>query len=211
MATQSQTLTTPRQDQSFEKKIERVRELFSTAPEMGKRALEAQIQQLASTPQHEPDTRMASAGRIGTRQGKVSELLVIAPFAPGGAERLRAVLDLRNGDFSDTDRVGTVHDMRFVFLDNDTKLLFATAYDGDWDPYIEDFAAKIPAQMDVLFTAFEGWPGISSGQEVKDWIAKYQVPAEGWYVAHPNLTVRDIQRLKRVDKALDEFLDKISS
>ncbi|MDM0071767.1 hypothetical protein [Variovorax sp. J31P207] len=209
MTTQSQALTESQQDPGFEKKFERLRELFATAPELGKSALEAQIQQL--TEAREPLTRMSSAGRIGTRQGKVSELLVIAPFAPGGAQRLRAILDLRNGDFSDTDRVGTVHDMRFVFLEDDTKLLFATAYDGDWDPYIEDFAAKIPAQMDVLFTAFEGWPGIHSGQAVKDWIARHQVPAAGWYVAHPDLTVRDIRRLKRVGEALDEFLDKISS
>ncbi|HEY7633896.1 MAG TPA: hypothetical protein VH763_00005, partial [Gemmatimonadales bacterium] len=104
----------------------------------------------------------------------------------------------------------TVHDMRFVFLDNDTKFLFATAYDGDWDPYIEDFAAKIPAQMDVLFTAFEGWPGINSGQAVKDWIASHQIPAVGWYVAYPDLTVRDILRQQRISKAVDEFLDKIN-
>ena len=205
------TASRPESDQALEKKIQRVRELFANGPEMGKEALEAQLQALKSASAREPETRMASAGRIGTRQGKVSELLVIAPFAPGGAERLRAVLNLRNGDFSDTDRVGTVHDMRFVFLDNDTKLLFATAYDGDWDPYIEDFAAKIPVEMDVLFTAFEGWPGIHSGQQVKDWIAGHQIPAEGWYVAHPDLTVRDIRRLKRAGKALDEFLDTINS
>ena len=96
--------------------------------------------------------------------------------------------------------------MRFVFLDNDTKLLFATAYDGDWDPYIDDFATKITDQMDVIFSACEGWPGIRS-PKVKDWIVKHQIPAEGWYVAHPDLTVRDIHRLKRVGKAVDEFLD----
>ena len=54
--------------------------------------------------------------------------------------------------------------MRFVFLDNDTKMLFATAYDGDWDPYIDDFATKIPDDMDIIFSAFEGWPGIRSPQ-----------------------------------------------
>ena len=204
------TASRPGSDQTVEKKIQRLRELFANGPEMGKKALEAQIKQIEATAEREPKTRMSSAGRIGVRQGKVSELVVIAPFAPGGAERLRAVLDLRNGDFSDTDKVGTVHDMRFVFLDNDTKLLFATAYDGDWDPYIEDFAAKIPIQMDVLFTAFEGWPGISSGQAVKDWIANHQIEAEGWYVAYPDLTVRDILRQQRISKAVDEFLDKIN-
>jgi hypothetical protein len=52
--------------------------------------------------------------------------------------------------------------MRFVFLDNDTKFLFATAYDGAWDPYIDDFATKIPDEMDIIFSAFEGWPGFTA-------------------------------------------------
>jgi hypothetical protein len=150
-----------------------------------------------------------SAGRIGIRQGKVSELTVIAPFAEGGAKRLRGLLELLGGNFQGAEKVGTVHDMRFVFLDNDTKLLFATAYDGDWDPYIDDFATKIPDYMDLLFSNFEGWPGIHSPL-VKDWIVEHQIPAEGWYVANPNLTVVDTRRLERVGKALDEFLDKIS-
>ena len=149
-----------------------------------------------------------SAGRVGRRQGAVSELTVIAPFAEGGAQRLRGVLELLNGNFDGAEKVGTVHDMRFVFLDNDSKLLFATAYDGDWDPYIDDFATKIPDYMDILFTSFEGWPGIHS-PEVKDFIVRYQVPASAWYVANPDLTVVEARRLQNVGKALDEFLDRI--
>ena len=204
----TQTATRPESDQTLEKKIQRLREVYATGPEVGKTALEKVLGELtsfASTTR----ARVESAGRTGVRQGKVSELLFITPFAPGGAARLRALLQLRDGSFDDTDRVGTVHDMRFVFLDNDTKLLFATAYDGDWDPYIDDFATKITDQMDVIFTACEGWPGIRS-PKVKDWIANHQIPAEGWYVAHPDLTVRDIHRLKRVGKAVDEFLDKVA-
>ena len=204
-----QTVTRPESTQTLEKKIQRLREVYATGPEVGKTALEKVLGELtsfASTTR----ARVESAGRTGVRQGKVSELLFIAPFAPGGAARLRALLELRDGSFDDTDRVGTVHDMRFVFLDNDTKLLFATAYDGDWDPYIDDFATKITDQMDVIFTACEGWPGIRS-PKVKDWIVKHQIPAVGWYVAHPDLTVRDIHRLKRVGKAVDEFLDKVAS
>jgi hypothetical protein len=182
----TQTVTRPESEKTLEKKIQRLRELYATGPEIGKTALEKVLGELtsfASTGR----ARVESAGRTGIRQGKVSELLFITPFAPGGAERLRALLQLRDG----------------------TKLLFATAYDGDWDPYIEDFATKITDQMDVIFTACEGWPGIRS-PKVKDWIANHQIPAEGWYVAHPDLTVRDIHRLKRVGKAVDEFLDKIN-
>ena len=104
--------------------------------------------------------------------------------------------------------MGTVHDMRFVFIENDTKLLFATAYDGDWDAYIDDFAAKIPDYLDIISSAFEGWPGIRS-PKVKDYFAKCQITAEGWYVANPDLTVIETRRLKRIGKAVGEFLDKV--
>ena len=129
---------------------------------------------------------------------------------PGGAKRLRGLLEVRQANFG-TAKIATVHDMRFVFLDNDTKLLFATAYDGDsWDSYLDDFATKIPDELDLLFSELEEFPGFRD-PSVKEWIAKYQIQAECWFVAHPDLTVRDIRRLKRVGKALDEFLDKISS
>jgi hypothetical protein len=98
--------------------------------------------------------------------------------------------------------------MRFVFLDNDTKLLFATAYDGEWDAYIDDFATKIPNTMDIVFCNAVGWPGIRS-PAVKDWIVKHQIPAAAWYVANPNLTVSKARRLERVGTAVEELLDKI--
>ena len=204
----TQPLTTSKQNQTVEDKVRHLRQLYADAPQYAKTALENSIKDLASFGS-KPRARVESAGRIGIRQGRVSELLFIAPFAPGGAARLRALLELRDGSFDDTDLVGTVHDMRFVFLDNDTKLLFATAYDDAWDPYIDDFATKITDQMDVIFSACEGWPGIRS-PKVKDWIVKHQIPAEGWYVAHPDLTVAETGRLKRVGKAVEEFLDKVA-
>ena len=197
-------MSTP-QNPELERKLKEVRELFADAPEIGRVALENAIQNMTTQAHSAP---AGSAGRIGRRQGVVSELTVIAPFAEGGAKRLRGVLELLNGNFEGAEKVGTVHDMRFVFLDNDSKLLFATAYDGDWDPYIDDFATKIPDYMDILFTCFEGWPGIRS-PEVKDFIVRYQVPASAWYVANPNLTVVEATRLQNVGKALDDFLDRI--
>ena len=123
-------------------------------------------------------------------------------------KRLRGLLQLLEGNFQLADQVGTVHDMRFVFLDNDTKLLFATAYDGEWDPYIDDFATKIPNALDLLLCNCEGFPGIRSPQ-VKDWLAGHQIAAESWYVGSPNLTVAETRRLERIGHAVDEFLDKV--
>ena len=204
----TQTLTKPEQDRSVEKTVQQLREAYRDAPEMGKVALERALPGLKALALEAQALQTESAGRIGIRLGKVSELTVIAPFAPGGAQRLRTVLRMLNGNFSAGKKVGTLHNMRFVFLDNDTKFLFASAFDGEWDPYIDDFATKIPDEMDTIFSAFEGWPGIHS-PKVKDWIVEHQIPAEGWYVAHPDLTVAETARVKRVGKAVDEFLDKI--
>jgi hypothetical protein len=209
MTTHGESATAPEPDQTVEQKIQKLRELYADAPEVGKQALQNILREGGASWVAKPRTRMDSAGRVGNRQGRVSELTVIAPVAEGGAERLRGFLQLREGNFDDTDKVGTVHDMRFVFLDNDTKLLFCTAYDDEWDPYIDDFATKIPNEMDLFFCNCVGWPGIHS-PSVKDWIVKYQVAADGWYVASPNLTVAETWRLERVGPALDEFLDKIS-
>jgi hypothetical protein len=209
MAKQTATVSRPKQDSSLEQKVQDLQEAFADAPAVAKKALENGRAALMSQVAEAQASQSESAGRIGIRQGTVSELTVIAPFARGGAERLRAVMRFLNGNFSAGAKVGTVHDMRFVFLDNDTRLLFATAYDGAWDPYIEDFATKIPDEMDIVFSAFEGWPGIRS-PEIKDWIVKHQIPAEGWFVAHPDLSVAETARVKRVSKAVDEFLDKVA-
>ena len=203
----TQTMTKPKQNQSVEQKLQTLRELYADAPEIGKAALKNGLTML--TQELAAPGRAQTAGRIGARQGKVSELTGIIPFAKGGAKRLRGLLQALEGNFRGGDAVGTLHDMRFVFLENDTKLLFATAYDGDWDAYIDDFVTKIPNSMDLLFCNIEGWPGIHS-PSAKDFIANHQIAAEAWYVASPNLTVSETRRLERIGKALDEFLDKIS-
>src|SRR5262249_53959942 len=148
--------TEPDEHQGVEKKIQQFRELFADAPELGKKALENVLQQLKMQVSNAPPPPVESAGRVGARLGKVSELTIIVPLAPGGAKRLRAFLKLLGGNLNGADEMGTVHDMRFVFLDNDTKMLFATAYDGEWDAYIDDFATKIPDFLDIIDSAWDG-------------------------------------------------------
>ena len=207
MATTTKTQTGLTHSVDAQRKIQELRELYADAPELSKRALENVLQELTDQVAQTPPPPIASAGRAGSRLGKVSELTLIFPLAPGGAKRLRAFLRMLGGNLNGADKVGTVHDMRFVFLDNDTRLLFATAYDGDWDAYIDDFATRIPDYLDILNAGFEGWPGIRS-PEAKNYLAKHQVTAEGWFVAN-DLTVAETRRLNRIGKAVDEFLDKI--
>jgi hypothetical protein len=209
------TTTTPTQMQTgseqsadAQKMIEEFRELFADAPELGKIALENVIAELKSQVS-EPRAKVESAGRVGARLGRRSELTMIVPLMPGGAKRLRAFLKMLGGNLSGgADKVGTLHDMRFVFIDNDTRMLFATSFDGDWDVYIDDFVTKIPDYLDIIDSAWDGWPGIRS-PGAKDYLVKHQITAEGWYVAYPDLTVAEILRHKRIAEAVDEFLDKV--
>ena len=206
MATSAAAANRPEQDSSVEQKLQKLQELYADAPEIGRAALKNGLTML--TQELAAPGRAQTAGRIGARQGKVSELTVFLPFVKGGAKRLRGLLQLLEGNFRAADAVGTVHDMRFVFVDNDTKLLFATAYDGDFDPYIDDFAAKIPNAMDLWLCNCEGYPGMRSGKG-KEWIFNHQIAAEAWYVNSPNLTAAETRRLEKVGKAVEELLDKI--
>lgn len=183
----------------------KIREKVDTALTDAKIALKVRVGEMLAGGQERAEHAVTTAGRVGAKSGEVSELTAILPLKPGGAGRLRKFFRLIDGNLVGAGQVGTLHNMRFVFLDNDTKLLFATAYDGEWDPYIDDFATKIPDFMDYLFGNVEGWPGIAS-PDVKDFIVRYQVPAEAWFVSHPSVTVSEATRLTRQDAAVQKFV-----
>src|SRR5262245_66379762 len=82
------------------KEIQEIRQLYSDAPDFAKVALENVLRNLPPI----ETGRAQTAGRIGRRQGKVSELTIIAPFAKGGAKRLRGLLQLLGGNFDGADR-----------------------------------------------------------------------------------------------------------
>lgn len=145
--------------------------------------------------------------RPGTRKGVWNEFTVIMPLKPGGADRMRT----RFGGFTEertrnTDRIGTVHDLRFVIFDDDTRCIFASTFDGDWETYIDDFATIIPDEIDLLFGEVEGYPGVRSAG-IKDFIARHQVSAMAFYGAYTDASVRDVWKALKVKKALDDMLD----
>ena len=151
-----------------------------------------------------------SGARPGLKSGRSNEMTLIMPLKPGGAERLRKKLG--PGKFPGSwalDRVGTVHDLRYLVFDNDTRLIFASTFDGDWDAYINDFASTIPDQIDLIFGESEGFPGIHS-PDIKDWIVKHQVSATYFYSAYPNASVRDVWKALKINGGLDVILDAAS-
>jgi hypothetical protein len=149
--------------------------------------------------------------RPGKRAGQSNEFTLISKLKPGGAERVRKLLaDGFTGERkTNTDRIATVHDLRFVVFDNDTRIIFASTFDGDWESYINDFATILPDEIDLLFHEFEGYPGIHS-PEIKDWIVAQQVSAVGFYSAYPDASVREVWKALKAKKALDALLDSVN-
>ena len=115
--------------------------------------------------------------RPGLKAGQVQEFTLIMNLKPGGAERMRKKLASnpkfanQNQNLAVIDRVVQFHDLRFIIFDNDTRLLFASTFDGDWDAYINDFATLIPDFIDVAFGEVDDYPGIKH-PEIKDYIVK---------------------------------------
>ena len=149
--------------------------------------------------------------RPGTKAGQANEFTLISKLNPGGAERVRKLLaDGFTGERQrNTDRIATVHDLRFVIFDNDTRIIFASTFDGDWESYINDFATILPDEIDLLFHEFEGYPGIHSAG-IKDWIVTQQVSAVGFYSAYPDASVREVWKALKAKKALDALLDSVN-
>ena len=179
MVTQTATVNRPKQDLVVEQKIQKLRDVICRraadredgAGEQGPRPDVAHIGSRQS--------RMESAGRTGSRQGTVSELTLMLTFAPGGARRLRAVAaGAIMAAWTTRTRSAPFTTCASCIFDNDTKMLFATAYTGTGTRISTTSRRRSPTSWTSPLSAFEGWPGIHS-PEVKDWIANHQIPAEG--------------------------------
>jgi hypothetical protein len=140
------------------------------------------------------------------QHGVATEFTLVVPLKPGAADRIREMV--KSVDPSAIGDLGTIHEVRAAIFDNDTKLLVASTFDGSWDNYIDDFAAKSRAKvlLDRLWAEGPDYPGLDSPQ-VKDWIAKYQIDVFLYSLDSPDATAKRVKKSLRVLNAFDEMLD----
>ena len=104
--------------------------------------------------------------------------------------------------------VATIHEARFVLFDDDTRLLFATSFDGPWDSYMDDFFTSGPTLQlfDDVFQHVEGYSGLPDAQAVKDFVLGAQVTAAA-YARNYGGTVKEIRKAERISGAFQQVLD----
>jgi hypothetical protein len=152
-----------------------------------------------------------AAYQPGIRVGPTSEFSLFFHVKPGHGEALRESLralqaspGYRPGDYDLP--IATIHEARFVPFDNDTRLLFATSFDGPWEAYMLDFASKPLQLFASIFAHVEGFEGLPDLEAVKKFISSAQVTAGG-YARNYGGTVKEIRQAERVNKAFQQVLD----
>jgi hypothetical protein len=154
--------------------------------------------------------------RKGARIGPVSELSVFLKVKPGREQLIREVFHMTPAQRATAEKaifdVGSLHQARYVLFDNGSRLLIATTFDGDWDVYIDDFAASyILDAWDEFLIHCEGYPDEGKAsltvEEIKEFLTANQVTASDFYITYPGVTAKEIQKALRVDTAFQRVLD----
>jgi hypothetical protein len=123
-------------------------------------------------------------------------------------EALQNAPGYRPGDYQMP--IASIHEARFVLFDDDTRLLFATSFDGSWDAYMEDFASKPLALFAAIFQHVEGYGGLPDVGAVKDFILSAQVTAAAYARNYPG-TVKELRKANRLLAAFQQVLDDPSA
>ena len=108
-------------------------------------------------------------------------------------------------------RVQTIHFARWAFVDDKTRVLFASNYDGVHEAYMDDFINKLGWGLNLLFSNGFGWPrtdwlvkgGARREQPFKHYQRGHQLPTQVWYNACPGLTVANRERNRRIREGLE--------
>lgn len=156
----------------------------------------------------------------GSRDGIVSELGVFLHVRPGHAEDLRrelrgfATSPGRKGMVGAAEKIG-VRTLRGSLFDNDTRFLFATTFDTDWDAYIDDALEMMGGispwgkflQYCEELPPDAGTPGAVSNADAKGLLAKIRTKAACYIDTYPDTSCKEINRALRVLSAFEKVLD----
>jgi hypothetical protein len=106
--------------------------------------------------------------------------------------------------------VKTIHFARWVVIDEQRRVIFASNYDGSMESYNDDFIDKVAWGLNASFSNGVGYPktnwlifdGAKDEQAFKDYIRVHQIPTQVWYSAYDNLTALNIANNARIRAGL---------
>jgi hypothetical protein len=160
-------------------------------------------------------TTLTKKSGKGTNHGVISELSAFLTVKPGYVEELRAACErfgagLRRGDFELFRKTG-LRNMRHVIFDNDTRLCWTTAFETDWDPYIDDSLDIFGAETWVDFLQYtkeySEYDQGSSHAAIKQLLQSVQTQATNFFETLSGMTLAEIKKAQRIEQAFEQVLD----
>ncbi|MGI9304570.1 MAG: hypothetical protein ACR2RB_17975 [Gammaproteobacteria bacterium] len=108
-------------------------------------------------------------------------------------------------------RIQTIVFARWVLLDNNKRVYFASNYDGSLDSYMDDFINKVAWGLNLVFSNGVGYPrtrwllkgGAQYEGKYKRTLRRNQLPSESWYKSYPGLSAVELARNARIRKGLE--------
>jgi hypothetical protein len=115
--------------------------------------------------------------------------------------------------------IPTIHFAHWSLIDNGRRLLFLSNYDGSWDSYLDDFIEKASKTLTAIWSNTVDFPpsrflildGASDAKRFKELVRNKQIPANVWYSAYPDLTVRIIDNNSAIREGLFASLDEAAT
>lgn len=108
-------------------------------------------------------------------------------------------------------RIQSINFARWVLLDDNKRVYFASNYDGSADSYMDDFINKVAWGLNLVFSNGVGYPrsrwlikgGAEYEEKYKRTLRRNQLPTETWYKAYPGVTAIDLARNSRIRNGLE--------
>jgi hypothetical protein len=123
--------------------------------------------------------------------------------------------------FNHADLIGvkTIHSARWLFIDDQRRVIFASNYDGSLESYMDDFIDKIAWGLNATFSNGVDYPrtnwlildGAHDEQVFKRFNLMHQLVAPFWYAAYQGLTALNIENNARIRTGLYGDMDDISA
>lgn len=112
--------------------------------------------------------------------------------------------------------IPTIHFARWLFMDNDQRLLFFSNYDGSWASYLGDFVDRAAYGLTAVWGNTVAFPpaqylllgGARHIEAFKQWSREHNVFEQVWYSAYPEETLwnlrKDIEFRDTIGQSLSE-------
>jgi hypothetical protein len=155
----------------------------------------------------------------GLSQGVLSEMSTFFSIRPGHVEELYAAIQRFGAATREAakkaGKSGGAHDVRFVIFDNGTRLLWATSFETDWDPYIDDSIAVQGQDVFVdwlqhtveAMTQYPGGVDKMSGAEIKQFLQSAQSQAAYYDDVFSSYTISEFKKAGLVAQTFQRVLD----